>query len=145
MELNYIVKGLELIGTTVKELKIENSIIDIERDAKRSFGLEINEPVFEEIDDEIYAQMTIDFDVEISQLEDEECRIHLSMEGAFCSDKEVELDTFKELVIINGAAALVGIARGKIEALSATIFNNGKVVIPFVNVIDYYKEMVEND
>lgn len=145
MELNYITKGLELVGTTVKELKIENTIIDIERDAKRSFGLEINEPEFEEIDDATYAQMTIDFDVEITQSEDEVCRIHLSMEGAFWSGEEVELDTFKELVIINGAAALVGIARGKIEALSANVFNNGKVVIPFVNVIDYYKEMVEND
>jgi len=145
VELNYIAKGIELVGTTVKELKIKNTIIDIERDAKRSFGLEINEPEFEEIDDAIFAQMTIDFDVEISQLEGENCRIHLSMEGAFWSDEEVELDTFKELVIINGAAALVGIARGKIEALSANIFNNGKVVIPFVNVIDYYKEVIKNE
>ena len=62
----------------------------------------------------------------------------------FLSDEEVELDTFKELVIINGAAALVGVARGKIEAISANIFNDGKIVIPFVNIIDYYKEMLEN-
>lgn len=144
MELNYIVKGIELVGTTVRELKVENTIIDIENDAKRSFQLEVNEPEFEDVDNAIFAQMTIDFDVEISHSEEEKCLIHLSLEGAFLSDEEVELDTFKELVIINGAAALVGVARGKIEAISANIFNDGKIVIPFVNIIDYYKEMLEN-
>lgn len=48
-------------------------------------------------------------------------------------------DTFKEPVIINGASAIVGIAGGKIEAVSGNIFNNGKIVIPFVNIVDYYK------
>lgn len=144
MELNYIVKGLELVGATVKELQVENSIIDVERDAKRSFGLEINEPTFEVVEDAIFALMTIDFEIGISQMEEEECNIRLSLEGAFWSDGEIELEAFKELVIINGAAALVGVARGKIEALSANIFNNGKVVIPFVNIIDYYKDIAED-
>jgi len=45
------------------------------------------------------------------------------------------------LVAVNGAAAIIGIARGKIEAMTANIFNSGKVVIPFVNVIDYYKSL----
>lgn len=44
---------------------------------------------------------------------------------------------------MNGAAALIGIARGKFETISASIFNNGKIVIPFVNVIDYYKNLKE--
>ena len=44
-------------------------------------------------------------------------------------------------MIVNGAAALIGIARGKIEAITANIFNNGKIVIPFVNVIDYYRNL----
>jgi len=55
------------------------------------------------------------------------------------SQGTVSEDTFKELVIINGASAIVGIARGKIEAVSGNIFNNGKIVIPFVNIVDYYK------
>lgn len=47
------------------------------------------------------------------------------------------------LVGVNGAAALIGIARGKVESITANIFNNGKIVIPFVNVIDYYKGISE--
>ena len=48
----------------------------------------------------------------------------------------------KQLVMVNGAAAVVGIARGKVEAITANIFNNGKIVIPFVNIIDYYKSQI---
>ena len=65
----------------------------------------------------------------------------MSIEGAFLSSGDVDEDMFEQLVGINGVAAIIGIARGKIEAISANIFNNGKIVIPFVNVIDYYKSM----
>ena len=143
MDLNYIAKGIELIGTNVKLLNIENNIIDVERDGKRTFGLEINEPEFQEVEGAIFGQISIDFEVEISQLEEQECKIQLSLEGAFLSQDDMDEETFKELVIINGAAALIGIARGKIEAISANVFNNGKVVIPFVNVIDYYRKIIE--
>lgn len=40
--------------------------------------------------------------------------------------------------------AVLDIARGKIESLSSSIFNNGKIVIPFVNVIDYYKATISS-
>lgn len=53
----------------------------------------------------------------------------------------MEQGAFEQLVAVNGAAAIIGIARGKIEAMTANIFNSGKVVIPFVNVIDYYKSL----
>lgn len=141
MELNKVATGIELIGTTVKSLVVDNDIVDVERDGKRSFGLDINEPKFEVVDDTLFAQMLIDFEIEISQSEEQECKIQLTLEGAFISKEDVDEDTFKELVIINGAAALIGIARGKIETLSANIFNNGKVVIPFVNVVDYYRNL----
>lgn len=67
----------------------------------------------------------------------------MSLEGAFVSEEGVDENTFKQLVEVNGAAAVIGIARGKIETITANIFNSGKVVIPFVNVIDYYKSVAE--
>lgn len=143
MELNLVTAGIELIGTTVKALDIENNIVDVERDGKRSFGLNINEPKFQKLDDRLFAQMQMDFEVVINQSEEQECKIQLSIEGAFLSKENVEDKAFKELVIVNGAAALIGIARGKLETISANVFNNGKIVIPFVNVIDYYKGFKE--
>ena len=103
--------------------------------------MNINEPLFEKTDSGWFAQMVIDFEIEVIQGNDERCKIQLSLEGAFLSQGTVSEDTFKELVIINGASAIVGIARGKIEAVSGNIFNNGKIVIPFVNIVDYYKNL----
>ena len=143
MELNLITAGIELIGTTIKSVNVENNIVDVEREAKRSFGLSINEPQFEKIDNDYFSKMTIDFEVDVEQSEEQRCKIELSLEGAFASGHEIDEDAFKQLVIVNGAAAIIGIARGKIETITANIFNNGKIVIPFVNVIEYYKSLSE--
>lgn len=143
MELNRIATGIKLVGTTIKEISVENNIVNVQKEAKRSFGLNINEPSFENIDEGLFSQMAIDFEVEIEQAEDRNFKLELSLEGAFLSEKNTEKEDFKQLVIINGAAALISIARGKIESITSNIFDSGKVVIPFVNVIDYYKGLPE--
>lgn len=143
MELNRIATGIKLAGTTIKEISVENNIVNVQKEAKRSFGLNINEPSFENIDEGLFSQMAIDFEVEIEQTEDRNFKLELSLEGAFLSEKNTEEEDFKQLVIINGAAALISIARGKIESITSNIFDSGKVVIPFVNVIDYYKGLSE--
>lgn len=143
MELNRIATGIKLVGTTIKEISVENNIVNVLKEAKRSFGLNINEPSFENIDEGLFSQMAIDFEVEIEQAEDRNFKLELSLEGAFLSEKNTEEEDFKQLVIINGAAALISIARGKIESITSNIFDSGKVVIPFVNVIDYYKGLSE--
>lgn len=143
MELNRIATGIKLVGTIIKEISVENNIVNVQKEAKRSFGLNINEPSFENIDEGLFSQMAIDFEVEIEQTEDRNFKLELSLEGAFLSEKNTEEEDFKQLVIINGAAALISIARGKIESITSNIFDSGKVVIPFVNVIDYYKGLSE--
>ncbi len=145
MDLNLIAAGIELVGTTIKSISVENNIVDIEREAKRNFGLNINEPYFETVEDGFFSQMTIDFEVEIEQSEEQKFKLEISLEGAFLSADKVDENRFKQLVGVNGATAMIGIARGKIETITANIFNNGKVVIPFVNVMEYYKSMVEED
>ena len=138
MELNLIATGIELLGASVAKLTVDNTIVDIENDAQRSFGMTINEPQFQNI------EMTIDFDIIINQSDNDNCNIHFTITGAFLSKGKISEEDFKQLVAINGASALIGIARGKIESLSSSIFNNGKIVIPFVNVIDYYKATISS-
>lgn len=143
MELNLIATGIELIGTTIKNISVENGIVDIEKEAKRSFGLNINEPFFEKIDNGFFSHMAVDFEVKIEQSNNQIFNMKMSLEGAFISGEGVEEEAFKQLVEVNGAAAIIGIARGKIETITSNVFNSGKVVIPFVNVIDYYKSLSE--
>ena len=141
MELNAITAGIKLLGTTIKDLQIENNIVDIEREEQRKFGININEPKLNKEEDVLYAQILIDLKIEVHQSDKRACKIQLTLEGAFASNGTVSEERFKELVAINGVAALIGIARGKIENISASVLNNGKIVIPFVNIIDYYKSL----
>lgn len=143
MEYNIVASGIKLIATTIKNVSVENSIGGIEREAKRSLGLNISEPHIEKYDNGFFAQLIIDFDIVIEQEEKQEFKMKLSIEGAFLSEDDVEENRFKQLVGVNGAAAVIGIARGKIESITANIFNEGKVVLPFVNVVDYYKSLSE--
>ena len=145
MEFNLVSTGISLVGVTVSSLKIENGIVSVESESKKLFGMNINEPRLEEIDGNWLSQLSIDFDIKIEQAEEENCKIELSLEGAFIVSKDYDEEKCKELVGVNGAAALIGIARGKIEAISASIFNDGKIVIPFVNVIEYYKSVREGE
>ena len=128
MELNRIATGIKLVGTTIKEISVENNIVNVQKEAKRSFGLNINEPSFENIDEGLFSQMAIDFEVEIEQTEDRNFKLELSLEGAFLSEKNTEEEDFKQLVIINGAAALISIARGKIESITSNILTAEKLL-----------------
>lgn len=141
MEFNVISTGIELVGTTVKKMNINNSIVDIEKNCKRSFGFKISEPLFQKIEHDIWSQITIDFELEILQNDEQECRIEFSLEGVFVSVGNIDMELFKSRVMVNGVAALICISRGKIEAITANVFNSGKITIPFVNVLDYYKEL----
>ena len=93
MELNRIATGIKLVGTTIKEISVENNIVNVQKEAKRSFGLNINEPSFENIDEGLFSQMAIDFEVEIEQAEDRNFKLELSLEGAFLSEKNTEEET----------------------------------------------------
>ena len=39
MELNRIATGIKLVGTTIKEISVENNIVNVQKEAKRSFVL----------------------------------------------------------------------------------------------------------
>ena len=59
MEFNSVATGIEIIGTTVKTLIIDNNIVDIEKEGKRRFGLNIHEPKFQKDNDRLFAQIMI--------------------------------------------------------------------------------------
>ncbi len=141
MEYNIVATGVELISTTIKKVSVENSIGNLGREAKRSLGLNVLEPHIEKVEKRFLAQLTIDFEITIEQDDDQKFNLILTIEGAFLSEDDADANKFKQLVGVNGAAALIGIARGRIESMTANIFNEGKVVLPFVNVLDYYKSL----
>lgn len=140
MEYNVIATGIELIGTRINYISVKNSIDSLRKDAKRSMGLNIHEPLVREEGGLFISKMTIDFEIVVDQDEEQNLSLQLSVEGVFLSQRGIEEEKFLQLVVVNGAAAIIGIARGKIESITASVFSEGKIVIPFVNVLDFYRE-----
>ena len=100
----------------------------------------ILKPQYENIENGYFASLQIEFTININQ-EKKWCKFEILIKGAFQSTRDMDEEEFRKLVEINGAASLIGIARGKIESISATMLNNGKINIPYINVMDYYHSM----
>ena len=67
------------------------------------------------------------------------------LEGVFKASAELDDDKFMELLNINGGASLFSIARSKIEVLSSITYSEGKVLLPMINVIQYFQERNTNN
>ena len=145
MNLNEISTGIELLGTNVNNLVVNNTLANYSDAKERKIDFYINEPDFGENETGPEGRIEIGFDIDIICNEKQTLHLEISLEGGFVPVGDVDEEQFKRLVLINGAAALVGIARGKIEAISSSVLNCGKIVIPFINVVDYYKEVSKNN
>ncbi len=141
MNFNQVSAGISFLGASIRELKIDNDIFLLDKDAKRSLGLNIHEPKITKQGKSFLGQLLIDFTIEIEQGE-YRSKIELSVEGLFDAAEDISKEEFKKLVAVNGAAALIGIARGRIEGITANTFADGKVTIPLINVFDYYKDIM---
>jgi hypothetical protein len=143
MEFNKITSDLEFLGTSVKKLSIENTITALSPEAKKSIGLDIRPLGFYKENRFHFSRLTILVTVEVEQ-ENGTTKIDLELEGAFSkpadTDDEHDDDEFQTLVMINGAAALYSICRSKVETVTALTYNSGKLLLPFVNIFEYYKE-----
>jgi hypothetical protein len=141
MDFNSITAGIRMIGNSVTKLQISNEIVDLGTEAQKSFGLFIHKPQKESSDVGFMYSEVISIEVHIGDEFTGKTSLIMDIEGAFESVGTISEENFKTLVALNGASALLGIARGKIEAISSVIYNTGKITIPLVNMIEYYKEI----
>ncbi|MEG1044287.1 MAG: hypothetical protein RSF81_05855 [Oscillospiraceae bacterium] len=91
------------------------------------------------------GKILLKLQVVILENNDENMKLDMLIEGYFSSSATITKNDFKNQIAINGAAALYSIARTKVEIISAMTFLSGKVTLPMVNIIEYYKVMNENN
>ena len=142
MDFNKISAEIDFIGSSVKQVEIKADMIRILNNSKKSFGLDIkcSKPLIK--DNQKFGKLLMQVDVSIFK-EDEELEpdiFKLIMEGIFKSSKNIEDDKFMELLNVNGGAALYSIARTKMEVLSGLTYSEGKIVLPMINVVQYFAE-----
>lgn len=143
MNLNQITAELDFVSACVKSINVKTHLSKISDGNDKEFGMDIKCSKPEVHGDRktgcLRMQVFVRIKPENQTGEDDEFDIVL--DGKFTSNADVADDKFLRLLNINGGAALYAIARTKIEALSALTYEDGKVLLPMINIIQYYQEM----
>lgn len=142
MDFNKITADLDFIGSSIHNVEVKADMIKISNQTKKSFALDIkcSKPLIK--DDEKFGKLLMQVDVSLNK-EDETLEpdtFRIVLEGVFKASIEVDDDRFMELLNVNGGAALFSIARSKIEVLSSITYSEGKIVLPMINIIQYFSE-----
>ena len=140
ININEIVTNFYLIGCAIRQIEIKNDILLLSGKEKMELGIGV-EPEYQGIIDKHHSG-NVKLTIEISAKREEDLTksttISATIEGVFSAHSEMSEEQFKQMLSINGAAALYSIMRGKIEAITSNVFANGKIEIPFVNFMNYY-------
>ena len=142
MDFNKITAELDFVGSSVHNVEIKSDMIRISNSTKKSFGLDIkcSKPLVK--DNEKFGKLLMQVEVSLFK-EDEELEpdsFKIVIEGVFKASNETSDEKFMELLNVNGGAALFSIARSKIEMLSSVTYAEGKIVLPMINIIQYFAE-----
>lgn len=142
MDFNRITSELSFIGSTILELEISNELISMSENVKKRFNMDVDVVELGYVEDgsERFGKVILDIVIETRKDEEKNGTIHLKIEGGFAANAEVKEDEFKKLLLLNGATALYSIARGKIESITANVYQNGKITLPIINMYEFYKE-----
>ena len=142
MDFNKITAELDFVGSSVHNVEIKSDMIRISNSTKKNFGLDIkcSKPLVK--DNEKFGKLLMQVEVSLFK-EDEELEpdsFKIVIEGVFKASNETSDEKFMELLNVNGGAALFSIARSKIEMLSSMTYAEGKIVLPMINIIQYFAE-----
>lgn len=140
MDFNKITSELSFIGSTILELEISNELLSMSENVKKRFNMDVDVVGCVEDGSERFGKVILDIVIETRKDEEKNGTIHLKIEGGFAADAEVKEDEFKKLLLLNGATALYSIARGKIESITANVYQNGKITLPIINMYEFYRE-----
>ena len=141
MNFNMVTSELELLGNSITSIELNNHIIDFNQDMEKSFGFDVKDIQIDRHDNKTVGRIQLNIRIEVINNGEARFELDMDLEGAFSTDADTDEDKFMRLLYINGVSALLGIARGKIEGITAIAFRTGKISIPFVNILDYYKEV----
>lgn len=143
MRFNSVTSDLEFIGCSIKKLNITNDMVSFNEEVQKAMDLDFSSPRIDDSGEAKYAELNLKVLVEFSSEDQSLGRIEIELEGAFMASKDVGREKFENLVAVNGGAALYSICRAKVEAITALTYSGGKVVLPFVNIVEYYKNRMK--
>lgn len=142
MDFNKVTAELDFIGSSIHNIEINAEMISISNQTKKSFALDIkcSKPLVK--DGEKFGKLLMQVGVSLKKEDEnqEPDTFRIVLEGVFKASDKVDDDKFMELLNINGGAALYSVARSKMEVLSSITYSEGKILLPMINIIQYFSE-----
>lgn len=142
MNINEIVSGFQIIGHSIKTLHLENGFIffdpnddTVQREVYVSYDM--SEPFDADDGDSIGGALTLYIDTKTSN-EENSTEIHLELEGGFILAGSKDADKLKEMMAVNGCAALYSIGRGIISGITSqmSVDGTGTIMLPMINTFE---------
>lgn len=140
MNFNNITSDLNFLGCTIREMKITNNILSITPNIVKKFGMDVVPSEIGINQKNRYGKLLLKLVINLEDNDETVGLIEMVLEGTFSAPTSIKEEVFKELLIIDGATALYSIGRGKLENITAATFLNGKIIIPMINIYDFYQE-----
>ena len=142
MDLNRITANLNFVTSSVRtiELRCQQSKVSDSYLIEFGFDISCSNPTV--VGNTKFGKLLMEIHVTVkpedSQLPED--TIVLVIEGTFSSPSTIPDQEFLMLLNVNGGAALYSIARAKVETISSLTYAEGKIVLPMVNILQFYQE-----
>lgn len=137
----------EFVGSRIEKVKIDHTYFSMDNDNSKSREFELHTKIGDvfEHEEKLFGNVNLRVDVNVQDENNSDVSyvFNLTIDGCFSIDKDVPKDQFKEMLRINGSAALYSIARGFIMGVSAQTMLSGQITLPLLNFTDMPKESLE--
>ncbi len=143
---NKYLADFQIIGNSIKNLKIKNDFISLKEknDTKKKIDISHSIVSVEEMLEEKIILGTIVLNIKVSISSNKKKYIlDMAIEGCFNAPVDMGEETFVNMLKVNGITSLYSIARGFVQSTTAQTLVEGNVLLPMLNVVAYSKDLDE--
>lgn len=137
---------IKFVGSCVEKVVVQNNIITLSQNDPREFSIDIDVKEIGQNDDKTLigtVELSVITNVKSKQDKKRKSRFNIVIQGCFEStNTNLSKEKFITMLYVNGGSALYSIARSLICNLSANVYQNGKLLLPMINVIEVLKQKV---
>ena len=140
MNVNEFSANIQYKNSFITECSITSNLLDIGEDAVLETAVKVAVSKLSLSDDEKEklgrVRLILDGNCSVPENSDAKLEYHIVLIGEFSTAAATKNEDFNASLWLNGSTALYSIARAKIETISTTVLNNGKIILPMVNMME---------
>ncbi|MDF2952298.1 MAG: hypothetical protein K0S18_1881 [Anaerocolumna sp.] len=142
MKINDALANIQPLGISIRKMDFTNNFVVFKDDDGVTKQLDvrynIDEMTCEDEENALMGTLSLFVDITIKNDKEEQMDIHLHLQGGFISNKveckEVNIENFKNMLEVNGCAALYSIARSIIISLTSQACVGDTIILPMINI-----------